>query len=77
MSFPLAAFQDYNEGYSSWHTLNRLLDALLKVTQSQYGFIGRKSLSKENVLALQLEAVTNIAWSPELEKVCVVKHVFE
>jgi hypothetical protein len=62
------AFHDFTER-SSWFTLNKLLDRLLIVTKSQYGFIAQKFHTKDDVLAVQVEAVTNIAWTPELEKV--------
>ncbi len=64
------AFIDYANNLSSWTTLNKLLDVVLQVTGSEYGFIGRKTFTKvEKVLALGVEAVTNIAWHPDLEKV--------
>ena len=48
--------------------MNKLLDAVLAVTGSQYGFIAQRTLTADGRLAVQIEAVTNIAWSPELEK---------
>lgn len=66
---PKVAFCDQANGASCWSTLNKLLDRLLSVTHSQYGFIGKKVLTKTGAINLQIEAVTNIAWSPALDKV--------
>lgn len=45
-----------------------LLDSLLELTGSEYGFIGEIFLSDEGAPFIKSYATTNIAWSPETKK---------
>lgn len=71
-SLTSVAFQDFAGGRTSWSTLNKLLDRLLAITKSQYGFIAEKA-QVGGTIAVQIEAVTNIAWSPTLDKVGIAR----
>ena len=46
-------------------TFDRLLENLLSITQSEYGFIGEVLLTPEGKPYLKTQAITNIAWNQE------------
>lgn len=48
-------------------SFNHLLEILLRITESQYGFIGEVLYNAENQPYLKTYSTTNIAWSPESE----------
>ena len=45
-----------------------LLDALLELTESEYGFIGEVFHEDDNTPYLKTHAITNIAWNHETRK---------
>ena len=49
-------------------TFGRLLDALLELTDSEYGFIGEVKQTSEGNPYLRTHAITNIAWTEELQE---------
>lgn len=49
-------------------TFARLLDALLELTDSEYGFIGEVKQTSEGKPYLRTHAITNIAWTAELRE---------
>ena len=51
----------------SQEIFNHLLDALLELTQSEYGFIG-EVLEKKGKPYLKTHAITNIAWNEDTKK---------
>jgi hypothetical protein len=68
-SFCPVAFSQYASNMSSWAVLNHLLDLVLQITESEYGFIGHRAVDSSGVEFLSIQALTNIAWHPSLEKV--------
>lgn len=46
-----------------------LLDGFLKLTNSEYGFIGEVYLDKDNLPYLNTVTITNIAWTDDLYKI--------
>lgn len=47
---------------------NGLLDTLLELTGSEYGFIGEVFYTEDNIPYIKSHATTNIAWSDETQK---------
>jgi hypothetical protein len=47
---------------------DRLLDTLLELTASEYGFIGEVLAREDGRPYLKAYAITNIAWSPETQE---------
>lgn len=61
------ALRFYNEGNDKHMVFNHLLENILKLTESEYGFIG-EVLYKDGLPYLRTRAITNIAWTEELKK---------
>ncbi len=53
------------EGTDRHEFFNGLLDSLLDLTESEYGFIGEVLYMEENRPYLRMQAITNIAWNDE------------
>ncbi len=53
----------------SRHAFDVLLDDLLTITQSEYGFIGEVLLNVEGEPYLKTHTITNIAWNEETRKI--------
>jgi len=49
-------------------TMNNMLDALLELTESEYGFIGEVHYDSDDKPYLKTHAITNIAWNEETNK---------
>ncbi len=63
----IQAHQFYVNGTSKHKIFEFLLDHLLELTESEYGFIG-EILYKDGLPFLRTNAITNIAWTPELNE---------
>ena len=64
----VSAIQDlYNSGDKGKHVFERMLNTLLSVSESEYGFIG-EVLHKDQKPYLKTYAITNIAWNEETLK---------
>ncbi len=53
------------DGTDRHEFFNGLLDSLLDLTESEYGFIGEVLYTEDNRLYLKMQAITNIAWNDE------------
>lgn len=63
----IKAHQFYVNGSSKHQIFEFLLEHLLELTQSEYGFIG-EIMYKDGIPFLRTNAITNIAWTPELNE---------
>lgn len=63
----IEAHKYYVEGRDKFTVFEFLLEKLLKLTGSEYGFIG-EILYKDEIPYLRTYAITNIAWTEELKK---------
>ena len=55
----------YFSGASRNEIFKSLLDEVLSLTESEYGFIGQTCFNRENQIYLKTFAITDISWSPE------------
>ncbi len=69
------AFRSFHEGTSSWATFNSLLDRVLAITESEYGFVGHLQ-NRNGRSVLQMIAITNIAWNKNLANLVVPEGFF-
>lgn len=58
----------YIQGESKRNVFTYLLDNILKITKSEYGFIGEVLYDDKNMPFLRTYAITNIAWTDELKE---------
>ncbi|MFL5351902.1 ATP-binding protein [Archangium sp.] len=58
----------YIQGQETHQLFDKLLSVLLKLTGSEYGFIGEVLRTPEGQPYLRTHAITNIAWTPELRE---------
>jgi CheY-like chemotaxis protein len=63
----IEAHKYYVQGHDKFTVFQFLLEKLLKLTNSEYGFIG-EILYKDEIPFLRTYAITNIAWTEELKK---------
>ncbi len=59
---------DFIRGCDTYQLFSKLLEVLLELTGSEYGFIGEVLHSPEGVPYLRTHAITNIAWTDELRE---------
>lgn len=62
-----ATHRYYLQGQDKFSVFDFLLDKLLELTGSEYGFIG-EILYKDEIPYLRTYAITNIAWTEEMRK---------
>jgi hypothetical protein len=60
-------FADYINNQDNHKLFSSMLDGLLKITESEYGFIGQVKRDGENIY-LQTKAITDISWNAETKK---------
>lgn len=65
VSVAATALRRYHEGASLWAAFNALLDGVIRVTASHYGYIGR-IVPREGKLTILVKAITTIGWSPKM-----------
>lgn len=58
----------YIKGRNKWEVFEYLLENLLNITGSEYGFIGEILYDENSMPFLRTYATTNIAWNDELKK---------
>ncbi|WP_375773683.1 ATP-binding protein [Archangium gephyra] len=59
---------EFIQGHEVHRLFDKLLSVLLKLTGSEYGFIGEVLRTPEGQPFLRTHAITNIAWTPELRE---------
>ena len=57
--------QDFISNRGAYFVFGRALEALLTFTDSEYGFIGERLITSDNVPYLQTHAISNISWNDE------------
>ncbi len=62
------AQQEFIQGSDARNLFNKLLEVLLELTASEYGFIGEVLRDPQGQPYLRTYAITNIAWTDELRK---------
>jgi CheY-like chemotaxis protein len=62
------AQKSYIEKFSVEDIFEKLLDGILQLTNSEYGFIGEVLYDKDKLPYLKTMAITNIAWNDELKQ---------
>ena len=61
-------FANYINNKSEQELFISMLDGLLKITESEYGYIGQVKYDKNNNVYLQTKAITDISWNAETKK---------